>query len=250
MGRRVTRFDRAVAPLAEDLAVAHDQRADRNLAAPGTSTTQTAGRSPSRTTRRRGSSGFLFEGTGSRGIGAGGSIEITGTDSGLDDPFGRPYRAGVLDVFGYFLYRGAGVGDERFIIPIRGGLFYQVIHLEDRTRSTDLTWSSLGLRVGAAPEVRFFRTGAVDWQGFADVTVGVQGTQAELDGASDDLTTAGTSLGGEIGARMVIARHFTIALSYQFRGTWLGKTDSDKGVRLGDTSAIYYGPAFTIGLRF
>ncbi|MHC4472448.1 MAG: hypothetical protein ACYS99_15965 [Planctomycetota bacterium] len=194
---------------------------------------------------------LLLEISGPEGHGGGISIEGVGSDDRLfENDLDRRYQARISDTFLYYVYRGAGVGGDRFRIPLKAGLYLHGLELEDQRRDRDFKWGSLGIRVAASPKVEFIRTGRVAIEGFADLALGIHATGAEVDGVADDLATGGTTAGAEVGVRMVLAKHVSLGVSYLTRAVTYDKTSREDDVRLGDTESIFLGVLFSFGIRF
>ncbi|MFK7742228.1 MAG: outer membrane beta-barrel protein [Planctomycetota bacterium] len=193
-----------------------------------------------------------FEGTSRYGYGGGFRFEreITRNDDGLfrtNDPFDEGTEARNATFFGHFTYR---IAEHRFAMPIRIGLLFHSLTLEDTNNvDPDATYSTLGPYFEIEPEFTMVRSRHFRWSLYGLFGAGVGGTAIDIDGDARDYTSSTGFLSVEAGTRMSFG---PAELGVAFVGRYRSMDDSE--VEFGQFVFGYdddfQGLLVTLGVRF
>ncbi len=188
-----------------------------------------------------------FEATSSRGIGGGVRLESVASDDDLfeDEGFAASEaRNGTL--FGHFTYRHEA---HRFAMPIRVGLLFNGLTLEEDATDAEVQYGSFGPYVEVAPEVVVARSGRTSWSLYGEFGVGVAATAIEVDGDPADYESA-TAFGGvELGTRLTLNK-IELGLAYVGRFQSMDESDPEGGFAVLGYDAAFNGLMFTFGVIF
>jgi hypothetical protein len=190
-----------------------------------------------------------FEGTGRRGIGGGIRFESLGTDDDLFQGTGFPRsEAAMGSAFAHFTYR---FEEHRFAMPLRAGLLWNALVLEENVTNDQVEYLSVGPYFELAPEVTLARSGRTSWSLYGELGFGFGGTWIEIERDPRDYESV-TFFGGiELGTRLLLNK---IELGLAYVGRWQSMDESDPEgfppqIALG-YDAAFHGLLFTFGVVF
>lgn len=188
-----------------------------------------------------------FEATTARGIGGGARIESVVTDDDLFADAGfaaAEARNGTL--FGHFTYR---LESHRFAMPMRAGLLFNGLTLEEEVTGDEVEYASIGPAIEIAPELTLVRSGTTRWSVFGEMMLGATVTRVEIDGAADDYDSDTGFFGLELGTRVLLGP-VELGLSYVGRWQSMDESDEENGTVAFGYDAEFQGVMFNVGVVF
>lgn len=168
-----------------------------------------------------------FEATSPRGIGGG--IRFEGTTSDDDLFAGTGFSSAEArhgSIFAHFTYR---LQQHRFAIPMRVGLLYDGLTLEDDT-SDKVEYGSFGVYFEIEPEVVLVQSGRTHWSLYGQLGFGFAGTDIEVKTGTGSGTLtqdfdSGTGFFGlEVGTRIQLG---VVEIGVAYIGRWQSMDESD-----------------------
>lgn len=200
--------------------------------------------------------GIEAEATSRKGIGGGMRFEGTAIDNGDDDDdglFRDPNVANDLGfdarnatLFGHFTFR---VEQHRFAMPVRVGLLFNGLTLEDNFTGDQTTYASLGPCFEVEPEVTLVHNGRFRLALYGQFGVGVCATSIDLDTDSRDYDSTTAFVNVEAGVRFRYA-FGELGLAYIGRFQSMDRSDIEAGNFVPGYDADFQGVMFTFGVRF
>lgn len=188
-----------------------------------------------------------FEGTSRSGIGGGIRLESIASDDDLFVDAGFPASEATMGtVFGHFTYR---LQHDRFVMPMRAGLLFNGLTLEEQATSNEVTFGSIGPYFEVAPELILTRSDRVQWSLFAEVGIGAGITAIDIDGDPTDYDSTTGFYGFEFGTRVLVG---PVELGLSYVGRWQSMDDSDveNGVFVLGNDVDFQGVVFGVSVVF
>jgi hypothetical protein len=189
-----------------------------------------------------------FEGTG-KVVGGGFRLSAYTTDDDLLETSSAIDTSS--DGFDFFAHLTIRPGGSRFRVPIRIGPEVKVHSFSTSVANSDVDWLSVGGAVEIAPEIDFVRTNNVVFSlyGRGHFGVGVAGVSTDV----EDYTTSATTVAGEVGLRLQLAK-FMLSGGYMFNNTTYDESDPETTgsvtTRFDETSWAFDGIFLMLGLRW
>jgi hypothetical protein len=191
-------------------------------------------------------------------LGFGFTAELVATD---DDLFqGQQVESGVglrpadaelhgHDISAYFAWDP--LGGERFRLPLEIGPWISSTFLDYDRANIDYTFTNVGLRVGATPELKIVDTRSADVSLFAGASysIGFTDVYEDLIGNNEDYDSEAQQFRAEAGLRVDL-RAVTLGLHYVYSDTGINLSDPEFGRRIPEIDFYTNMFFFTVGARF
>ncbi|MHC4859592.1 MAG: hypothetical protein ACYTDY_05825 [Planctomycetota bacterium] len=179
-------------------------------------------------------------------IGAGMSLEYTGTDDDLFE--GRRSDAEILDASLYLLVKSPRSDDFRLSVRL-GPYFHRLA--SGYPDSLDIVWESWGLRLGVEPEVLVPIEGDMELRLFLGLSTGIHITDAEVDVPRDHETfeTDGYTFGVRLGAG-VLVHEYSLGIAFLHQKVVMDDSDRKRGLSLRGIDATFRGIELSVGVQF
>ena len=188
-----------------------------------------------------------FEAIGRRGLGGGLRIEGISSDDDLFVGAGFPASEASSGTFyGHFTYR---LEEHRFVMPIRIGLLFNGLEIEENVSGESLDYGSIGPYFELEPEVTLARSGRTAWTLYGELGVGAAYTVIDSNTDSNDYDSSTGFLGLEFGTRLLLNK---VELSLAYVGRFQSTDDSDpeNGLFVRGNDIAFQGLFFGVGVVF
>ncbi|MBL8734775.1 MAG: hypothetical protein JNN13_20530 [Planctomycetes bacterium] len=188
-----------------------------------------------------------FEGHGESGLGGGLRLEGVASDDDLFTNAGfTPREARESSLFGFFSWRHT---QHRFAMPVRLGLLFDGLVLEDKPTGEETTFDSVGPYFEIEPQVTLSHGDGVDWSLYGQLGFGAGFSTTEIEGDPREFESSTGFFGLEFGTRLQIAS-VELGLAYVGRFRSYEESDIEGGDFIFANDSSFSGLLFSFAVIF